>query len=121
MLDCYNRRWAIETTYEESRAHLGVETQRQWSDPAIFRTPPLLLGLYTAVDLHAHWHADRLALPPRRAAGYPKPAPTFADTLARLCQHLWLERIVTSAPGADTTKPISPALQGIPEAVCHTP
>jgi len=37
VLDCFNRRWAVETTYEEARAHLGMETQRQWSDPAIFR------------------------------------------------------------------------------------
>jgi hypothetical protein len=35
----------MEVTYEESRAHLGVETQRQWSDPAVFRTAPLLFGL----------------------------------------------------------------------------
>jgi hypothetical protein len=48
VLDCYNRRWSMETTYEEARAHLGVETQRQWSDPAIFRTTPLLLGLYSS-------------------------------------------------------------------------
>jgi hypothetical protein len=41
----FANRWSIETTYEEARAHLGVETQRQWSDPAIFRTTPLLLGL----------------------------------------------------------------------------
>ena len=121
VLDCYNRRWAVETTYEESRAHLGVETQRQWSDPAIFRTTPLLLGLYTAVTLYVHENAERLALSPRRAAWYPKPAPTFADALARLRQHLWLGRIVTSAARADMTEPISPALQGILEAVCYAP
>lgn len=121
VLDCYNRRWAMETTYEESRAHLGVETQRQWSDPAIFRTTPLLLGLYTIVALYVHANAERLALSPRRAAWYPKPAPTFADALARLRQHLWLERIVTSVGGTDMTEPISPALQGIIEAVCYAP
>ncbi len=121
VLDCYNRRWAVETTYEESRAHLGVETQRQWSDPAIFRTTPLLLGLYTVVALYAHLHADRLALSPRRAAWYPKPASTFADALARLRQHLWLERIVISAASADMTEPISPVLQGILESVCYAP
>lgn len=119
VLDCFNRRWAVETTYEESRAHLGVETQRQWSDPAIFRTTPLLLGLYTAVALYTHQNAERLALSPRRAAWYPKPAPTFADALARLRQHFWLERIVTSGAGTDMTEPISPALQGIIEAVCY--
>ena len=121
VLDCYNRRWAVETTYEESRAHLGVETQRQWSDPAIFRTTPLLLGLYTVVTLYTHQNADRLALSPRRAAWYPKPAPTFADALARLRQHLWLERIVTSTARTDMTEPISPALQGILEAACYAP
>ena len=38
-------RWRIEVTFQEVRAHLGVETQRQWSDKAISRTTPLLLGL----------------------------------------------------------------------------
>lgn len=121
VLDCFNRRWAIETTYEESRAHLGLETQRQWSDPAIFRTTPLLLGLYSLVTLYIHRNAERLALSPRRAAWYPKPAPTFADALARLRQHLWFERIVTSAAAADITEPISPALTGIIEAACYAP
>ena len=116
VLDCYNRRWAVEATYEEGRAHLGIETQRRGSDPAIFRTTPLLLSLCTVVAPYTHQNADRLALSPRRAAWYLKPAPTFADALARLRQHLWLERIVTSAAGSDMTEPISPALQGMLEA-----
>lgn len=44
-------RWNIEVTFEESRAHLGVETQRQWSDKAIQRTTPLLMGLYSLLTL----------------------------------------------------------------------
>ena len=121
VLDCFNRRWAVETTYEEARAHLGMETQRQWSDPAIFRTTPVLLGLYSVVTLYMHQNAERLALSPRRAAWYPKPAPTFADAIARLRQHLWFERIVTSAGSADMTEPISPAIQRIIEAACYAP
>jgi hypothetical protein len=121
VLDCFNRRWAVETTYEEARAHLGMETQRQWSDPAIFRTTPLLLGLYSVVTLYVHQNADRLALSPRRAAWYPKPAATFADAIARLRQHLWFERIVISAGSADMTEPISPTIQRIIEAVCYAP
>jgi len=121
VLDCFNRRWSVETTYEEARAHLGVETQRQWSDPAVFRTTPVLLGLYSVVTLYVHQNAERLALSPRRAAWYPKPAPTFADALARLRQHLWFERIVTSAAGADVTEPISPAIQRIIEVACYAP
>jgi len=121
VLDCFNRRWAMETTYEEARAHLGVETQRQWSDPAVFRTTPLLLGLYSAVTLYVHQNAERFALSPRRAAWYPKPAPTFADALARLRRHLWLERIIMSAEITDVTEPIAPELQGILNAVCYAP
>src|SRR5262249_49424881 len=47
------RRWAVEVTFEEARAHLGMETQRQWSDRAIARTTPVVLGLYSLVMLVA--------------------------------------------------------------------
>jgi hypothetical protein len=46
-------RWRIETTFQEVRRHLGVETQRQWSDLAILRTTPVLLGLFSLVTLWA--------------------------------------------------------------------
>ena len=119
VLDCFDRRWAVETTYEEARAHLGMETQRQWSDPPIFRTTPLLLGLYSVVTLYVQQNAERLAISPRRAAWYPKPAATFADAIARSRHHLWFERIVTSATSIDMTEPIPPAMRRIIEAVCY--
>ncbi len=59
------RRWQIETTFQEVRAHLGVETQRQWSDAAIERTTPVLLGLYSLVCL---WATDLLAREPHSNA-----------------------------------------------------
>ena len=121
VLDLFSRRWSMETTYEEARAHLGVETQRQWSNPAVFRTTPLLLGLFSVVALYVHQHTERLALSPRRAAWYPKPAPTFADALARLRQHLWFEHLVTSAGRADMMEPISPAVRRCVEAACYAP
>ncbi len=77
------RRWQMETTFEEARRHLGVETQRQWTQLAIRRTTPVLLGLFSLVTLLAHpqltAHPDRL----RQAAWYRKRAPTFADALSR--------------------------------------
>jgi DDE superfamily endonuclease len=121
VLDLFNRRWSVETTYEEARAHLGAETQRQWSDPAIFRTTPLLFGLYSVVALYVQQNADRLALSPRRAAWYPKPAATFADALARLRQHLWFEHVVTSAGKADMTEPVPPEVGRLIEAACYAP
>jgi hypothetical protein len=121
VLDCYNRRWSMETTYEEARAHLGIETQRQWSDPAIFRTTPLLFGLCSLVALYVQQNAERLALSPRRAAWYPKPAATFADARARLRQHVWFERFVTSAGAPDITELLPPDLQRLIQLACYAP
>ncbi len=46
-------RWRIETTLQEVHEHLGVETQRQWSDLAILRTAPALLGLHSLATVWA--------------------------------------------------------------------
>lgn len=82
-------RWQLEVTFEESRAHLGIETQRQWSDLAILRTTPALLGLFSLVTLFAHHLLQGQQPATRQAAWYTKAAPTFSDTLALVRQHLW--------------------------------
>ena len=79
----------MEDTIEESRAHLGIETQRQWSDAAIERSTPCLFGLYSLVALFAHaLHPDG-QVPVQQVAWYAKPAPTFSDVLATVRRHLW--------------------------------
>jgi hypothetical protein len=92
ILTWYAMRWAAEVTFQESRRHLGVETQRQWSDQAIHRTTPLLLGLFSLVTL---WAAELAAtgekLSVLGAAWYNKPEPTFADCLAAVRRILWAE------------------------------
>lgn len=45
----FRQRWQVEVTFEQVRAHLGVETQRQWSDLAILRTTPVLFGLFSQI------------------------------------------------------------------------
>ena len=91
-------RWQLEVTFREVRTHLGVETQRQWSDRAVARTTPALLGLFSLVTLLAHAQLSAGA-PIRRSAWYCKPLPTFADALALVRRQLWTE----------ATFPISPA------------
>jgi hypothetical protein len=89
ILQEYMKRWPLEVTIEESRAHLGIETQRQWSDPAIERTTPCLFGLFSLVALFARaLHPDG-RLPVARAAWYDKRAATFSDVLADVRRHLW--------------------------------
>jgi hypothetical protein len=82
-------RWPVEVTFHEVRTHLGVETQRQWSDLAILRTTPALLGLFSLVTIFAHQLLDEHPFPVRQAAWYAKALPTFSDTLALVRQHLW--------------------------------
>jgi hypothetical protein len=83
------QRWQVEVTFEEARAHLGVETQRQWSDLAILRTTPALLGLFSLVTVFAHQLLQGNDLVARGAAWYQKPLPTFSDSLALVRQQLW--------------------------------
>lgn len=83
------QRWQLEVTFEEARAHLGIETQRQWSDLAILRTTPVLLGLFSLVTLFAHQLFQGQELPVRQAAWYAKALPTFSDMLAFVRQQLW--------------------------------
>ena len=85
----FMKRWSLETTFEESRAHLGIETQRQWSDLAIERTTPLLFGLYSLVTLFGHALSPDGHLPLKQAAWYHKQAATFSDILAFVRRHLW--------------------------------
>jgi hypothetical protein len=98
-------RWRVEVTFEEVRAHLGVETQRQWSDLAIARTTPALLGLFSLVTLLAHQLAESEPLPVRQAAWYAKQRPTFSDALAAVRYQLWHPRdFHTSLPSTDMVK-----------------
>jgi hypothetical protein len=82
-------RWQLEVTFEEGRAHLGVSTQRQWSELAIVRTTPALLALFSLITVFAHQLLQRQELPVRQAAWYPKTVATFSDTLAFVRQQLW--------------------------------
>lgn len=82
-------RWQVEVTFHEVHRYLGVETQRQWSDLAILRTTPALLGLFSLVTIFASQLLDGQALPTRQAAWYSKALPTFSDTLAFVREHLW--------------------------------
>jgi len=85
----FMKRWCVETTFEESRAHLGIESQRQWSDLAIARTTPLLFGLYSLVTLFGSALTHDEPPPLQRASWYHKPAATFSAMLALVRRHLW--------------------------------
>jgi hypothetical protein len=81
-------RWNIEVTFAELRAHLGFETQRQWSDKAIERTIPCLCGLFSLVVLMAKV-LHPASIPVRQTCWYVKEEATFIDALAAVRGDLW--------------------------------
>ena len=115
-------RWQIEVTFHEVREHLGVETQRQWSDLAILRTTPALLGLFSLVTLLTHQHARRRKLPIRQTAWYHKPQPTFSDALALVRQQIWQQECFCIAgPHSDNLKLAAKFQNRLLSALCYTP
>lgn len=87
---CFVSRWQVEVTFEEVRRHLGVESQRQWSDKAIARTTPILMGLFSWVTLLAEQlNQSGHLIDTRQCAWYAKSLPTFSDALASVRKRLW--------------------------------
>ena len=69
---------------------MGLETQRQWSDLAIARTTPILLGLFSWTTLAAHALQKNHPIAQRTAPWYDKSSPTLVDAIALVRRHLWL-------------------------------
>jgi hypothetical protein len=93
------QRWSLEVTFEEARAQLGLETQRQWSDLAIQRTTPVLSGLFSIVILAAlRCHAAAL-LWADQTARYAQPEPTSSDCLRLVRGRLWQARMSDMSEG----------------------
>ncbi len=98
ILGWFVRRWRVEVTLAEVRRHLGVETQRQWSDLAILRTTPALLGLFSLVTLWADRIKGEHGVLPDRVRWYPKAEPTFSDALALVRRELWTSPTFATSP-----------------------
>jgi len=113
-------RWQIEVTFEEVRAHLGVETQRQWSDLAIARTTPVLMGLFSWLTLVAHRLCPDGQLPVRSATWYPKTSPTFSDVIALVRARLWpVVGFLVSPPTADPQESPTRFVGHLVEMLCY--
>ena len=114
------KRWSLEVTFEEGRAHLGIETQRQWSDLATLRSTPLLFGLYSLVTLCGRALYPNGHLPVAQAAWYRKHTATFHDVLALVRQHVWgYGTFPTSPTDADAVLVPRSLLERFSLAVCY--
>lgn len=120
ILTWFIRRWRLEVTFEEARAHLGIETQRQWNDLAIARTTPVLLGLFSLVTLLAQVLIKTETRPVRQAAWYSKERPTFSDAIAMVRRCLWSScHFQTSQLQTDVVKIPRSLFERLTDAVCY--
>jgi hypothetical protein len=123
ILSWFVMRWQLEVTFQEMRRHLGFETQRQWSELAIRRTTPALLGLFSLVTLFAHGRMRQASGVFRRQAGwYHKAHPTFSDALALVRKELWTQEEQTfygSPAQTDTIKVPRAYVERLTDAVCY--
>jgi hypothetical protein len=114
------RRWTMEVTWEEVRAHLGMATQRQWNERAIARATPARVSLYSIMTLTAQLLIEPGAPGVRRTAWYSKTRPTFSDAIALVRRQLW-EHIPFSPSQQETDMIQIPRtlLERFTEALCY--
>jgi len=93
IIQMYVDRWGLEVTFQEVREHLGVETQRQWSDKAIVRTTPVLMGLYSVICLIGNRMNNEKELIPEKTAWYDKESISFSDLIRCVRTHLWRDSL----------------------------
>ena len=114
------KRWSHEVTFEEARAHLGIETQRQWSDLAIERTTPAIFGLFSLVVLMAYALCPDGHIPLPQAAWYPKTYASFHDLLVLVRRRLWPHLLFQTGALSPVLRLFStPQVQHLLSAVCY--
>lgn len=120
ILECFVQRWQVEVTFEEARAHLGVETQRQWSDKAILRTTPCLAGAIFPCDTgRAAAVLDRTDLPALRRL-VSQTGGGFSDTIAGVRRELWSHAYFSmSNKDVDMVKIPSPLVDRFIDSLCY--
>jgi hypothetical protein len=114
-------RWGVEVTFQEVRAHLGFETQRQWSALAIVRTSPALLGLFSFVTMLAHHLTRGRPFPFRKSAWYHKEEATFSDALAIVRRYMWVNiKWCDSRPRTPLATLPVPVIHGLVDTLCYS-
>lgn len=108
IIELYIERWGIEVTFEETREHLGVETQRQWSDKAIARSTPILMSLYSIVYLMANQLKEEKPIQIQASSWYQKKHLTFSDMLRAVRMEIWKDNLIIKGKLHSSLENITP-------------
>lgn len=119
IVEWFIKRWQVEVTFEEAGRHLGIETQRQWSDKAIGRTTPCLFGMFSLIVMMAQQLSKSGKLKIRSAIWYHKEAATFSDAIGCVRQQLWeFEGFQTSEKEVEMIKIPRSFMETLTETLC---
>ncbi len=107
----FTARWAIETTFQEMRTHLGFETTRQHVAPSVLRTAPCLLGLFSVICLVYAQHVQSHPRSIRQTRWYVKDEPTFSDAMATVRRLFWREILFRQLSHREGFQKLSPKIK----------
>jgi len=119
IVEWFIKRWQTEVTFEETRRHLGIETNRQWSDKAIQRTTPCLMGMFSLVAMVAQELSKQGKLKMRQTVWYHKEVATFSDAIGCVRQQIWeWQSFQTSGAEVEMIKIPRPYLECLTDTLC---
>lgn len=106
VVEMYTARWTIETTFQEMRSYLGLETTRGGSQKTMLRMAPCLFVLYTVVVLFCDsLPASSQATPLIQWKG--KNTVTYSDMITSVRRYLWTEWVLVQVPGGEGVRKLS--------------
>lgn len=105
IIETYTGRWNIETTFQEARAHLGLESTRGWTRNTVLRAAPCLLGLYSVIALLY------ASLPTQKTESasvnwHGKNTITFSDAITAVRRWLWTDWVFETSGDAGALRTI---------------
>jgi hypothetical protein len=111
VITAYTGRWNLETTFQECRSCLGLESTRGWCRATVLRAAPCLFGLYSVVAALYH------LLPEAKRTGritWPgKAGVTFSDAVGAVRQWLWAEGVFPQAIGPSAAQKLPPSFRDL--------
>lgn len=110
VIEEFTGRWSIETTFQEMRAHLGLETTCGWCEKTILRAAPSLFGLYSVVVLLYAMVPCSIAAR-SRVRWVNKDTITFSDAIAAVRRWIWVDWIFETTGHKATFTKLSTGLR----------
>ena len=110
MVECYTQRWSIETTFQECREYLKLESTKGYGQQTILRFTPCLFGLYTMVVL-LYLQLPSSSSTLRAIFWRGKSTVTFSDMLTCVRRALWEQWCFQTQTDPQEFSKLSPSFQ----------